>query len=112
MTTQAADGMPQLPKQQYQMGGKGHSDAALHAYAQQHAAALQLEVEGLRAEKERVERNRDMWQSQCTRQAEQLTNMREALRLAVRQNSHDMLMTGDEIRLCEAALVNEQPQGE
>ena len=23
---------------------------------------------------------------------------------AVRQNSHDMLMTGDELRLCEAAL--------
>jgi hypothetical protein len=30
--------------------------------------------------------------------------VREALRLAIRQNSHDMLMTGEEIRQCEAAL--------
>ena len=30
--------------------------------------------------------------------------MEAALRIAVRQNSHDMLMTGDELRLCEAAL--------
>ncbi len=27
-----------------------------------------------------------------------------ALELAVRQNSHDMLMTGDELRLCQSAL--------
>lgn len=29
----------------------------------------------------------------------------EALRVAVRQNSHDMLMTGDELRTCEAAIA-------
>ena len=29
----------------------------------------------------------------------------EAMRLAVRQNSHDMLMTGEEIRACESALA-------
>ena len=29
----------------------------------------------------------------------------EALELAVRQNSHDMMMTGDELRTCEAALA-------
>lgn len=29
-----------------------------------------------------------------------------ALRIAVRQNSHDMLMTGEELRLCELALAN------
>jgi hypothetical protein len=28
----------------------------------------------------------------------------EALKLAVRQNSHDMLMTGEELRKCEAAI--------
>jgi hypothetical protein len=28
----------------------------------------------------------------------------EAVRIAVRQNSHDMLMTGDELRICEAAI--------
>lgn len=36
----------------------------------------------------------------------------QALALAVRQNSHDMLMTGDELRACESALAKargEQP---
>lgn len=28
-----------------------------------------------------------------------------ALRIAVRQNSHDMLMTGEELRQCEAAIA-------
>ena len=30
--------------------------------------------------------------------------MEAALRTAVRQNSHDLLMTGDELRQCEAAI--------
>jgi hypothetical protein len=29
----------------------------------------------------------------------------EALELAVRQNNHDMVMTGEELRTCEAALA-------
>lgn len=33
------------------------------------------------------------------------TKLREALELAIRQNSHDMLMTGEEIRQCEQALA-------
>lgn len=36
-------------------------------------------------------------------------SLREALELAVRQNSHDMLMTSEEIRLCEDALSVKQP---
>ena len=35
---------------------------------------------------------------------ERMEKMESALRIAVRQNSHDMLMTGDELRQCEAAL--------
>lgn len=35
---------------------------------------------------------------------ERMEKMEAALRIAVRQNSHDMLMTGDELRQCEAAL--------
>lgn len=35
----------------------------------------------------------------------------EALRVAVRQNSHDMLMTGDELRQCTAALARAQGGG-
>ena len=34
----------------------------------------------------------------------QILLLTDALQIAVRQNSHDMLMTGDELRLCEAAL--------
>lgn len=35
--------------------------------------------------------------------------VRETLKMAIRQNSHDMLMTGDEIRQCEAALRASSP---
>ena len=35
---------------------------------------------------------------------ERMEKMEAALRIAVWQNSHDMLMTGDELRRCEAAL--------
>lgn len=35
---------------------------------------------------------------------ERMEKMEAALRIAVRQNSHDMLMTGPELRQCEAAL--------
>ena len=35
---------------------------------------------------------------------ERCATLTDALRLAVRQNSHDMLMTGDELRAREAAL--------
>jgi len=34
----------------------------------------------------------------------------EALELAVRQNSHDMLMTGDELRVCEALIAKHKEQ--
>jgi hypothetical protein len=34
-----------------------------------------------------------------------------ALLLAVRQNNHDMLMTGDELRQCQAAIARALPQG-
>ena len=34
---------------------------------------------------------------------ERMGKMEAALQIAMRQNSHDMLMTGDELRQCEAA---------
>lgn len=37
---------------------------------------------------------------------ERMEKMEAALRIAVRQNSHDMLMTSDELRQCEAAMEN------
>ena len=36
---------------------------------------------------------------------ERMGKKEAALQIAVRQNSHDMLMTGDELRQCEAALA-------
>ena len=36
--------------------------------------------------------------------ADRLEKVEAALRIAVQQNSHDMLMTGDELRQCETAL--------
>ena len=36
---------------------------------------------------------------------DQRDELLSALRLAVRQNSHDMLMTGEELRQCEAAIA-------
>lgn len=36
---------------------------------------------------------------------EEHANVLQALETAVRQNSHDMLMTGEEIRLCESAIA-------
>lgn len=41
--------------------------------------ALQAEVEALRKDKERAERNRDMWKGQCERQALQLGHIHETL---------------------------------
>lgn len=35
---------------------------------------------------------------------DRMEKMEAALRIAVRQNSHDMLMTGSQLRQCEAAL--------
>ena len=35
---------------------------------------------------------------------ERMCKMEAALQIAMRQNSHDMLMTGDELRQCEAAM--------
>ena len=35
---------------------------------------------------------------------ERMKKMEAALRIAVRQNSHDMLMTGSQLRQCESAL--------
>jgi len=48
------------------------ANAQLIAAARNALPALLAENEALRAEKERTERNRDMWKGQCERQAKQL----------------------------------------
>ena len=40
---------------------------------------------------------------------ERTAALRKVLELAIKQNSHDMLMTGEELRQCEAALAAQQP---
>lgn len=40
--------LPELPKKAFQMGGKGHSDAAMRSYALASLSAARQEVEGLR----------------------------------------------------------------
>jgi len=40
----------------------------------------------------------------------QQAELLEALKLAVRQNEHDMLMTGDELRSCRAAIAKAEGQ--
>ncbi|HCF4246163.1 TPA: hypothetical protein NIE49_006046 [Pseudomonas aeruginosa] len=46
---------------------------------EEHDAKLRAEAQALREERDRIERNRDMWKGQCERQAEKL----EALRARV-----------------------------
>lgn len=45
------------------------------------------------------------WQAAHADLSGEVRELVEALRLAVRQNEHDMLMTGDELRVCTAALA-------
>jgi len=49
------------------------SDEQMHNYAKAYAAPLIARVAELQAERDRFERNRDMWKGQCERQAEKLT---------------------------------------
>jgi len=37
--------------------------------------------------------------------ADAAKRLEEALQLSINQNSHDMVLTGDELRFCEAALA-------
>jgi hypothetical protein len=47
--------------------------------------------------------------AQIAEQAAKIEALRDALALAVRQNEHDMLMTGEELRACRAALLTGLP---
>ena len=47
----------------------------------------------------------DPWEiGEAIEMIERMGKMEAALQIAMRQNSHDMLMTGDELRQCEAAM--------
>jgi len=48
--------------------------------------------------------------AELRRQHEVITELVEALRVAVRQNEHDMVMTGEELRYCSAALERAKEQ--
>lgn len=53
----------------------------------------------------RVREHRDMLAAEITRLHAVNAELLEALKLAVRQNDHDMLMTEDELRVCRAAIA-------
>lgn len=59
---------------------KQHANEPIFIYAQCAACEIQRyrdEVKQLKAENERLERNRDMWKGQVELQAEELTSMRK-----------------------------------
>jgi hypothetical protein len=57
---------------------------------------------------ERIERERGDTEAVCrlyAKEREKNVELLEALKLAVRQNEHDMLMTGEELRVARAAIA-------
>lgn len=59
---------------------KQHANEPIFIYAQCAGCEIQRyrdEVKQLKAENERLERNRDMWKGQVERQAEELTSLRK-----------------------------------
>lgn len=58
-----------------------------------------------------LQQQNEMLQLDVAALQRQVWEMRETIGLAIRQNSGDMVMTGDEIRRCEAALSATTPQG-
>lgn len=64
-------------------------------------------------QREHIRANSGRWADYESRRITELEErcrvMQEALTVAVKQNSHDMLMTGEEIRACEAALSHPMP---
>lgn len=73
---------------------------ALHPEMQEIAAELRRLV----AEHEEDQRVIAVWRGRTQRAEAQRDALLEALKLAVRQNEHDMLMTGEELRQCRAAI--------
>lgn len=75
-------------------------------------AMMQNQIEGAISENEalhhEIERLRGIVPEVLERMNDELCaeneRLRSALQIAVRQNEHDMLMTGDELRACRAAL--------
>lgn len=78
-----------------------HGAAEYNAVTRAALDALLADVEALRKDKERAERNRDMWKGQCERQALQLGHIHETLysieRSTELRNAHalaDAALTG------------------
>jgi hypothetical protein len=95
---------------------KGHDDAATH-YRQRvqdtaEAAVPEEAHDTLRAHVDRLNAALDEARAEASvayLAFEQVTaerdKLRAALQLAVRQNEHDMVLTGEELRACRAALA-------
>lgn len=87
----------------------------------QRLAAVEAERDALRDEFERLKRTVALQEQtylkhhggswgKCKYQAER-DALLAALKIAVRQNEHDMLMTGEELRQCRAAIAKAEGGG-
>ena len=84
--------------------------AESHSNVLRECDTLRAEIQKLRSNHERLQKLVDdgsasglAYTASLALEAEN-QKLRDALTLALRQNEHDMLMTGDEIRKCEDAL--------
>jgi uncharacterized protein Yka (UPF0111/DUF47 family) len=83
---------------------------APHLPRQAAAELRRLYEENVRLESElegTAQRNRDIY-GQLDKAEAEIDRLRAALEMAVRQNEHDMLMTGEELRQARAALTGEK----
>lgn len=90
----------------YKLGAAGITDAtnaadkieqlwSAYCYSEAHASRLMTERDAAKLDVEALEISH----------GEVIERLRAALLVAVRQNEHDMLMTGDELRSCRATLA-------
>ena len=95
-------------------------DPVLHAMPQRIQDEFRREVAGSRRgpisdavlplNSALIDRQRriDAMTSEIARLGSALNDAGKALQLAVRQNEHDMLLTGDELRVCRSAIARAQ----
>ena len=69
------------------------------------ASMADSQIEGAQSENEALREEVDELKEAYALLFKAHGRIRNALELAVRQNEHDMLMTGEELRQCEATLA-------
>ncbi len=88
----------------YAEGKEGRTQDTEQGDAQRCRTQIEQALAALRADVLRLDRDNDALMIERDALRAQVEALRKALAIAIRQNSHDMLMTGEEIRLCQAAM--------